>query len=503
VLKPVRASFGSLLKPRNGRGTAPIPEGRTSQRIYRREALYRRSLAIADVVSATFAAWLALEVLGDDALAALALLALPLIVVMNKAVGLYDRDPLLIRRTTLDEAPKLFQLTTLYTLIFWLAEDLLLRGDVDLLGHRLPPSAPEIGHDQALGFWAILFGLMLVGRSLARRIARLMSEEERCLVIGNEDAAQRVAATLHQGRGLKATLLGRVPLESEEWDPPVHGLPVLGSISTLPVLVEEHDVDRVIVVPSSSETERVLDAVRLVKSLGIKISVIPRLFEVVGSSVEFEDLDGIPILGVRDQGLTRSSLVLKRGFDLVGASLGLLLLSPVLALIAVSIKASSSGPVLFRQPRIGRKGELFDMLKFRTMVDGADELKEELWPRNEAGEGLFKISDDPRLTRVGQLLRPLSLDELPQLWNVLLGHMSLVGPRPLVPDEDSRIEGWRRVRLHLPPGMTGFWQILGSSRIPVEQMVKLDYFYGANWSLWLDVKILIKTVPYLLSRQGQ
>ena len=230
--------------------------------------------------------------------------------------------------------------------------------------------------------------------------------------------------------------------------------------------------------------------------------MLPRLPEVVGSSVELDDVDGITLLGMRRFGLTRSSGAVKRSFDCIGAGLTLLPLAPLLAAIAVAIKLDSRGPVLFRQRRMGRHGIPFEMLKFRTMVDGADAQKSALAARNEADGGLFKIKDDPRITRVGKLLRKISLDELPQLFNVLRGNMSLVGPRPLVLDEDDRIEGWRRSRLELPPGITGPWQVFGSARIPLNEMVKIDYLYGANWSLWLDVKILLRTVPFVLGRRG-
>jgi lipopolysaccharide/colanic/teichoic acid biosynthesis glycosyltransferase len=165
------------------------------------------------------------------------------------------------------------------------------------------------------------------------------------------------------------------------------------------------------------------------------------------------------------------------------------------------VKVTSPGPMFFRQTRIGREGQEFQMIKFRSMVDGADEQKAELAELNEA-DGLFKIANDPRLTTVGRVLRRFSLDELPQLVNVLKGEMSLVGPRPLVTADDRLLEGWQRRRLVLRPGMTGVWQVLGSSRIPLREMVKVDYLYGANWSLWLDMKILLRTVPYMFARRG-
>jgi exopolysaccharide biosynthesis polyprenyl glycosylphosphotransferase len=245
-----------------------------------------------------------------------------------------------------------------------------------------------------------------------------------------------------------------------------------------------------------------LNLVRTLKAVGVRVSVLPRLLEVVGSSVAFDDLHGVTVMGVRRFDLTRSSAALKRGFDLMGASLGLLAISPLLLVMALAIKIDSRGPVFFRQLRVGRHGKRFQMIKFRTMVEGADAMKDDLRHRNEAQEGLFKIAQDPRVTRVGRLLRRTALDELPQLLNVVKGEMSLVGPRPLVVEEDCRVEGWHRRRLELMPGMTGPWQILGPARVPLKEMVAIDYIYVANWSLWNDVKILLRTVPHVLGRRG-
>jgi lipopolysaccharide/colanic/teichoic acid biosynthesis glycosyltransferase len=232
------------------------------------------------------------------------------------------------------------------------------------------------------------------------------------------------------------------------------------------------------------------------------VSVLPRLLEVVGSSVEFDDLHGVTVMGVRRFDLTRSSSVVKRAFDLAGASLGLLAVSPILLGLAVAIKLDSRGPVFFRQLRVGRHGKRFYVYKFRTMVPDAEALKDSLRDRNEAREGLFKIADDPRVTRVGSLLRKSALDELPQLINIIRGEMSLVGPRPLVVDEDERVEGWHRRRLELMPGMTGHWQILGPASVPLREMAAIDYLYVANWSLWTDIKILLRTVPHVIGRRG-
>jgi lipopolysaccharide/colanic/teichoic acid biosynthesis glycosyltransferase len=229
-----------------------------------------------------------------------------------------------------------------------------------------------------------------------------------------------------------------------------------------------------------------LDAVSQTTALGVKVSIVPRLFEVVGSAVEFDTVGGVTVLGVRQSGLSRSSLAVKRAMDLVGAGIGLLLLSPLFLVISLAIKLDTRGPIFFRQRRVGRDGNVFWMVKFRSMIDGAEAQRAALQSLNET-EGLFKLSADPRVTRIGRFLRRTSIDELPQLINVLKGEMSLVGPRPLVLDEDRLVEGRHRERLQLAPGMTGPWQVLGPSRPPLSEMVKTDYLYAANWSLWNDI----------------
>jgi exopolysaccharide biosynthesis polyprenyl glycosylphosphotransferase len=467
--------------------TAEIPETCATEQSLRRDALYRRGLAVADVLAAGIAAVVALGAAGADTLSPLATVLFALsVVVVGKVAGLYERDEHLIRKSTLDEAPDLFRVATLYTLVVYFAGDTLMHG--------------PLGRDQAAGLWGVLFLVMLANRTAARRLVRGIVPEERCLVLGDAQAGAWLASKLRSAHGLKAQIVGRIPLDP---DPPgANGLPLLGEYDTLGIVLAEHEIDRVIIAPGSSVADHILDAVRRVKALGVKVSVLPRLFEVVGSSVEFDDIDGALLLGVRRYGLSRSSQVLKRSLDLAGSTLGLLLITPLLVMIAVAIKLDSGGPVFFRQRRMGRLNTPFSMLKFRTMVAGAEGQKAALLAQNEAGGGLFKIEDDPRITRVGRFLRRTSLDELPQLFNVLRGDMALVGPRPLVMDEDARIDGWRRRRLLLTPGMTGLWQVFGSARIPMNEMVKIDYLYGANWSLWLDVKIMLRTVPFVLGRRG-
>ncbi len=280
-----------------------------------------------------------------------------------------------------------------------------------------------------------------------------------------------------------------------------HAHPTGSEFEVVKDVVDRLDVQRIVIASAAAEGDSTLEMIRTAKALGVRVSLLPRILEVVGSSTEYDDLYGLPVLGIRRFGLSRSSRLLKRSFDLVGASLALLVAGPAMLTIALAIKLDSPGPVFFRQTRIGRGGRAFRIYKFRTMCQGADAMKTDLLEHNEA-DGLFKIAHDPRITRVGRFLRRTSLDELPQLINVLLAEMSLVGPRPLVVDEDAQITGWDRRRLALTPGMTGHWQILGSSRVPLSEMVKIDYLYVAGWTLWSDIKLLVRTVPYMLARRG-
>jgi exopolysaccharide biosynthesis polyprenyl glycosylphosphotransferase len=313
-------------------------------------------------------------------------------------------------------------------------------------------------------------------------------------------SAEAIRSKLTDHGGVNAKVVARVDLDKvEPWSADTFSE---GRLAEIRDLARTHDVHRAIIAPRSVDAGEMLNLVRTLKAVGVRVSVLPRLLEVVGSSVEFDDLHGVTVMGVRRFDLTRSSAALKRGFDLLGASLGLLVVSAWLLLIAIAIKLDSRGPVFFHQLRVGRYGRRFYMLKFRTMVPDAEALKDGLRDRNEAKEGLFKIAEDPRVTRVGRFLRKSALDELPQLWNIVRGEMSLVGPRPLVIDEDQCVEGWHRRRLQLTPGMTGPWQILGPSRVPLREMVAIDYLYVANWSLWTDIKILLRTVPHVLARRG-
>jgi exopolysaccharide biosynthesis polyprenyl glycosylphosphotransferase len=453
----------------------------------RRDALFRRLLVVADVVAIVGAFLLTVGLSRRSVgLTWAAVAGVPILVVCAKLTGLYDRDETLLRKTTLDEAPKLFQLATLCALVAWLTGG--------LITHR------PLDRHEALFLWLALAGGLLLARAVSRGVALRIAPSERCLFIGDEVSGETIRSKLSGHGGVKAEVVAHLDLDKVgAWSTDSFSEARLAEIRDL---TRTLDVHRAIIAPRSVDGGEMLNLVRTLKAVGVRVSVLPRLLEVVGSSVEFDDLHGVTVMGVRRFELTRSSALFKRVFDLLGALVGLLAVSPLLVVIAVAIKLDSRGPVFFRQQRVGRHGQRFRMLKFRTMVPDAEALKDSLRDRNEAKEGLFKIAADPRITRVGRLLRASALDELPQLWNIVAGEMSLVGPRPLVLDEDQRIEGWHRRRLELMPGMTGPWQILGPSRVPLKEMVAIDYLYVANWSLWTDIKILLRTVPHVLGRHG-
>jgi exopolysaccharide biosynthesis polyprenyl glycosylphosphotransferase len=484
-----RRRFSSLF----GRATelGAFREGEHSRVVLARDARFRRALAAADVTAVTLTIAAMLGIAGALPRPG-GLLALPLVIAVAKVAGLYDRDENLLSKTTLDELPILFQVATISALVVWLAEPALV--------------STRLGRPAVAGLWGGLVVGLPLARACARRLVLRSTPPERCLVLGDQSSAEQLAAKLAQSVLSGAVVVGYIPLSGGRgWnaEPPREGkLPLLGSTTNLPVALWDHRIERVVIDSSTTPTsDRLLDKIRLIKSVGVKVSLLPRLLEVVGWSVALDDVEGVPMMGVRGYGLTQSSRFLKRALDMGGSLAALVLLAPLLLAIAVAVKLTSRGPVLFRQARVGKGGRTFHLLKFRTMYEGAEEQKHELMALNEA-DGLFKIADDPRVTPLGRLLRRCSLDEAPQLINVLLGEMSLVGPRPLVVEEDSRIQGWLRRRLDVTPGMTGIWQVLGSARVPLHEMVKLDYLYRANWSLWLDIKILLRTVPFVFARRG-
>ncbi len=456
----------------------PIIERSHSSTSGRRDRTYRRALAISDAAAMCLALFIAIGSFGGELPRVTALLAIPVVVLVAKTIGLYDRDELLLRKTTLDEAPQLFHVSTVVALAAYFLGDKIIYGEIDKAN--------------VFALWVATFTCLLLFRYAARSLVTRRVPVERCLVLGSEGTAEEVAAKLEATHAVSADVVDRISFVPGQ---------VESLIPRLERAISEGGIERVIIAPEQVDQSEILDVVRAIKAVGVNVTLVPRIFEVLGSSVVFDDLSGMQLLAMRRLRMSRSSLVLKRGLDLAVSGAGLLVVAPVLAAFAIAIKLDTRGSVFFRQTRVGRDGERFEILKFRTMVTDADKQKDALRIDNET-DGLFKIANDPRITRVGRILRKTSLDELPQLINVFKGDMSLVGPRPLVVDEDSQVVGWHRRRLALTPGMTGQWQILGSAKIPLHEMVKIDYLYVTTWSFWTDVKILLRTVPYVLRGGG-
>ena len=450
-----------------------LVEAKAPITLSQRESRYRRLLACADVLAATVSLLLVSSVLSSGERGLAAIVVMPLVILLFKVAGLYDRDQLHLAPSTLDEMPLLLQLTGLYTLAVAILQPV-------VLGTGLGGGAIAV-------LWLTTFVAVAGARTGARCIAGHAVSRERCLIIAERERADWIRSKLSASYA-RATVVATLPWGGDNLD--------LIDAPSVRRIVEELHVHRIIIAPTT-ESADVVELIRLAKASGAQVSVLPRMFEVVGSAVELEDVDGMTMLAVRPFGLSRSSRMLKRSFDLVATSVGLLVVGPIIAGIALAIRLDTDGPVFFRQVRVGRDGRHFRIFKFRSMVVGADAQKDQLRDLNEVGDGMFKISDDPRVTRVGRFLRATSLDELPQLFNVLRGEMSLVGPRPLVTDEDAQIVGLVRSRLHLTPGMTGTWQVLGL-RAPMQEMVGMDYLYVANWSLWLDLKLLVRTARHVL-----
>ena len=454
-------------------------DGSASAAVMWRAALHRRLLALADVASVTLASVVVLNTLGQRKVAFAAVVGAALILFLFKVARLYDRDDLRLVHSTLDEVPVLLQLTGLFALGLAILQTF-------LFSHHFYA-------DQIAALWIVTFVTVVVGRVVVRAATARTSPLERCLVFGDAARTERIRQKLasSKARGLVVASLPLAGTDGAE----VEWVTTPDAVCDI---VSDLKVDRIIIAPATTDGD-VVELIRAAKAAGVRVSVLPRMFEVVGSAVEFDDVDGMTMLGIRRFGLGRSSRALKRVFDLGVATVGLLIISPVISAIALAVCVDTRGPIFFRQVRVGRDGTHFRIFKFRSMVVGADTAKDKLRALNEAGDGLFKISDDPRVTRVGRLLRRTSLDELPQLLNVLRGEMSLVGPRPLVVDEDAQVLGLDRSRLHLTPGMTGPWQVLGE-RVPMQEMVGIDYLYVANWSLWLDLKILVRTIRHVARR---
>jgi exopolysaccharide biosynthesis polyprenyl glycosylphosphotransferase len=334
-------------------------------------------------------------------------------------------------------------------------------------------------------------------------VARSAEGRQATLIVGTGEVARRAARTLRvrPQRGLDVVgFVDDEPLPLGPDDPPC-----LGGADHIEELVRAYGIQRVIVAFSPLPVPAQVELFRRCMDLGVHVDIVPRMFEVTGARSRMHHLDGLPLVGFRPPRLSASARIGKRVLDVVLASVGLVALWPLFAYVAVRIRLESAGPVLFWQERMGAGGRPFRIVKFRSMSVDAERRKAEVRHLNchtEPGPRMFKVPDDPRVTPFGRWLRSTSLDELPQLWNVLRGEMSLVGPRPLILEEDCQVMRHGRRRLDLTPGVTGLWQITGRSDVGLAEMLTLDYLYVTDWSLWGDLKILARTIPVVLRRSG-
>ncbi|PWU18844.1 MAG: sugar transferase [Candidatus Rokuibacteriota bacterium] len=346
---------------------------------------------------------------------------------------------------------------------------------------------------------ALLIGLFRASYDVVtREVLHMLGVRRRAIIAGEDENLLLLYRTLGRGRGgIDYEFVGAVAAS-----PGGVNLPVLGQIGDLRAILAEHPADELIVTDSDFSEGELLELVEQSHRSGVKVRIAPKTTELLTQRGEYVPGQGVPLFELRPPVFVGADWVLKRSFDLVVATFVLLVGSPVWILIAAAIKMTSRGPVFYRDRRVGLGEQEFGMLKFRTMLADAPARQAELEKENEAEGALFKIREDPRVTGVGQLLRRFSMDEIPNLWNVLRGEMSLVGPRPLPIRDYERLEPWHRKRYLVLPGMTGLWQISGRSELSFDDLVRYDFYYLDNWSIWLDVSILAKTIPAVVAQRG-
>jgi exopolysaccharide biosynthesis polyprenyl glycosylphosphotransferase len=458
--------------------------------------LMRRLLLAADVVGLTTAFLLALAIAPPTAAAdkvdvwwevALFLVSLPFWVFLARVHSLYDRDEERSDHSTVDDIFGVFQAVTIGTWSFFAITYL--------------TGLPHATVGRLVVFWLTAIVLVPLLRAVIRVAGRRHpAYVQNVIIVGSGEVARQLDSKIRQHPEYRLNVVGFVDRDGGASLNGAGPLELIGTTDDLPQLVRAHSAHRVVIAFSSDSDEQTLDAIRELQDSNVQVDIVPRLFEVLGTNAQLHTIEGVPLVGLPTPRLSDSSRFLKRSLDLVGAIAGLILLAPLFAITALCIKLDSRGPVFFRQVRMGAGEQAFRVFKFRTMVDDAETLKAEVAHLNmhvNDDPRMFKVPDDPRVTRVGAFLRRSRMDELPQLFNVVRGEMSLVGPRPLILDEDQYVVRWARRRLKLKPGMTGLWQVLGASDIPFDEMTKLDYLYVTNWSLREDLRLILLTLPAL------
>lgn len=366
--------------------------------------------------------------------------------------------------------------------------------------------APTISRPWLLSLWFSSNTLVILERYCLRSIIYWQRRKgiflSRFLIIGANEEGRTIAEQAQRIPASGLQIVGFVDDFVAKNTPIINGIGVLGRTSKLDRLIDEYRIEGVIFSSTAFTHGQMVELIQTLKGRVLDIHISSGLFEILMSRVMVKEVSGIPLVGIKNVTLSTSELIAKTTFDRLVASVGLLIISPLLLVIALLIKVTSPGPVLYVSKRAGKAGREFGFYKFRTMKEGADRMLDDLKDLNEAQGPIFKIKNDPRITRVGAVLRRFSLDELPQLFNVIKGDMSLVGPRPPIPEEVANYSDWHWRRLDVIPGMTGLWQVSGRSRLTFDEMVKLDLFYIENWSLTFDIIILLKTAAAVIRGKG-
>lgn len=355
-------------------------------------------------------------------------------------------------------------------------------------------------------FALIQLGALMLGHVVAieaaKSLRRRNDDGHRVVIVGANERGVAFAESLRTQSPVNVKVLGFVSVPGESGHPKAR--PNLGYVGSLAGLLDRQPVDEVVFAVPGKHPEILRDAMGACEVRGVDVLVnLPPTVPHKGT-MQIANVSGFdyPLLNLRRTPTSEARLAAKRILDFTGSFIGLVLTGPIMLATAIAIRITDPGPVLFRQVRAGRNGRKFTMLKFRSMVMDAEKRKAELMHLNEMDGPVFKIQRDPRITAVGRFIRKTSIDELPQLFNILFGDMSLVGPRPALPSEVDQYEAWQRRRLSVKPGLTGMWQVSGRNQIDFEEWMKLDLQYIDNWSLWLDIKIILKTIPAVVLRSG-
>jgi exopolysaccharide biosynthesis polyprenyl glycosylphosphotransferase len=447
------------------------------------------------LVEALFSGTLLLDNVGIATESIIFFALLPVWAVVAKLYGLYDRDEERATHSTVDEIVSVFHLITVGVWLFYATSWLVGLAD---------PSQEKL-----TTFWLLALVSVIAARSLARTVARRQpAYVQNALIVGAGDVGQLIGRKLLQHPEYRINLVGFLDTAPKARRPDLGDVHVLGAPEDIADIVEREEVDRVIVAFSRDHHERMLDLVHAIRGHDVQIDLVPRLFEAVGANVGVHTVEGLPLLVLPASRISRSSRFLKRSLDVVGSFVLLALVAPLMLVVAVLIRRDSPGPVFFRQTRLGMDLREFTFLKFRTMRAGTAEEQHREYIRRimkpdalPEANNLYKL-DHESVTRVGRWLRKTSLDELPQLVNVLRGDMSLVGPRPVIPYELEFFSPQHYERFLVPAGLTGLWQVEARAHSTFREALDLDVAYARGWSLGLDLRLLLRT-PLLMFRRRE